>query len=263
MSNNILLNKNVLVAEDNAISQMVVNHTLLKLGASNVDIAGNGAEALEKFTQKKYDLILADLQMPVMDGYEFARHIRTNLKGSVPIIAMTASLLHEENEKYYECGMNECVPKPITIQNLSSAIQKVLAALPETSDDPHILVSSNVSVDLTMVYEISGNDESYIALMVQTFLDNMPNTLTNMMQCLSDDNWEGLYQNAHRAKSTLSVIKVNEMFDAVFAIEGYAKNKSHLDLLPDLVQEVERFFLIAKELLTKKFNERSTDMIDK
>ena len=263
MSTPLLQDRIVLVAEDNAISQMLVKHILLKLGASSVDIAANGVEASQKFTQNKYDVVLADLQMPVMDGFEFASEIRTKLSSNVPIIGMTASTLHEEDKKCYEYGMNECIQKPITIENLSSAIQKVFSATPGTSSSPLILVSNGISVDLSMVYEISGNDESYISLMVQTFLDTMPNSIASMRQCLSEKNWEGLYQSAHRAKSTLSVIKVSEMFNAVVAIEGYAKSASHLDLLPSLVAEVERFFLVANELLGKKLKELSNDMISK
>ncbi|GEO09745.1 response regulator [Segetibacter aerophilus] len=252
MSDNILLNKSVLVAEDNAINQMVVKHTLLKLGAT-ADIAGDGAEAIEKFKKNKYDLILMDIQMPLMDGYDATMYIRNQLQSSVPIIAMTAFGLNGEDEKCYECGMNNFVAKPFTIENLSNVIQKVLSVPSEISSNPHILVSENISVDLTMLYDISGEDEAYITIMVQTFLENMPVTLKKIEQCLADENWEGLYQAAHYAKSTLSVIKVSEMFDAVLAIETSAKNKINLDSLPALVQKITSSFLIAEAVLAKKF----------
>ena len=252
MSESILLNKNVLVAEDNAINQMVVKHTLLKLGAS-ADIAGDGVEAIEKFKKNKYDLILMDIQMPLMDGYEATMYIRNQLRSNVPIIAMTAFALNGEDEKCYEYGMNNYVSKPFNMENLSNVIQKVLSVPLEVSPNPYILVSENISVDLTMLYEISGDDEAYISVMVQTFLENMPNTLKKLEQSLSDENWEGVYQAAHYAKSTLSVIKVSDMFDLVFMIETNAKNKTNLQTLPALVQKVNDAFLIAEELLSKKF----------
>ena len=253
MSENILVNKNVLVAEDNAINQMVVKHTLLKLGAT-ADIAGDGAEAIEKFKKNKYDLILMDIQMPLMDGYEATMYIRNQLRSTVPIIAMTAFGLNGEDEKCYECGMNNYVSKPFTIENLSSIIQKVLSVPSQVSTNPYILVSKNISVDLSMLYDISGEDEAYISVMVQTFLENMPNTLKKIEQSLSGENWEGLYQAAHYAKSTLSVIKVSEMFDAVLMIEANAKNKTNLHTLPALVQKVNEAFLVAEEVLSKKFS---------
>jgi CheY-like chemotaxis protein/HPt (histidine-containing phosphotransfer) domain-containing protein len=252
MSDNILVNKNVLVVEDNAINQMVVKHTLLKLGAS-ADIAGDGIEAIEKFKKNVYDLILMDIQMPLMDGYETTIYIRNQLQSNVPIIAMTAFGLNGEDEKCFECGMNDYVSKPFTIENLSNVIQKVLSVPQEIIVNPYILAGKNISVDLSMLYEISGDDENYISVMVQTFLENMPNTLKKINECLVAQNWDGLYQAAHYAKSTLSVIKVSEMFDLVLAIEVNAKNTTKLETIPALVQKVSECFLMAEELLSKKF----------
>lgn len=253
MSENILLNKNVLVAEDNAINQMVVKHTLLKLGAT-ADIAGDGAEAIEKFKKNKYDLILMDIQMPLMDGYEATAYIRNQLQSNVPIIAMTAFALNGEDEKCYECGMNNYVSKPFSIENLSSVIQKVLSLPAEVNANPYILVNKNVSVDLSLLYDISGDDESYISVMVQTFLENMPDTLKKIKQHLHDEDWEALYKAAHFAKSSLSVIKVSEMYEAVISIEQNAKAKTNLQTLPALVKKVNECFLVAEEVLSKKFS---------
>ncbi|MDQ6813538.1 MAG: response regulator [Bacteroidota bacterium] len=252
MSENILINKNVLVAEDNAINQMVVKHTLLKLGAT-ADIAGDGAEAIEKFKKNKYDLILMDIQMPLMDGHEATAYIRNQLQSNVPIIAMTAFGLNGEDEKCYESGMNNFVAKPFTIENLSTVIQKVLSVPAHHDTNPYILVSRNISVDLSMLYEISGEDEGYIRVMVQTFLENMPNTLKKIEVSIAEEQWDSVYRAAHYAKSTLSVIKVSEMFDPVLVIEVNAKNKINLHLLPALLQTVKDAFAIAEELLTKKF----------
>lgn len=252
MTENILLNKNVLVAEDNAINQMVVKHTLLKLGAS-ADIAGDGAEAIEKFKKNKYDLILMDIQMPLMDGYETTAYIRNQLQSNVPIIAMTAFALNGEDEKCLECGMNNYVSKPFTVENLGSVIQKVLSLPAELNSNPHLLLNKNVTVDLSMIYEISGDDESYINLMVQTFLESMPGTLEKINQSLSDADWDGLYKAAHFAKSSLSVIKVSEMHETAFAIEQNAKHRTSLDTLPALVSKLNQNFAAAEEVLATRF----------
>lgn len=253
MTDNILLNKCVLVAEDNAINQMVVKHTLFKLGAV-ADVACNGAEAIEKIKARKYDLILMDIQMPVMDGYEATRYIRNELRSNVPIIAMTAFALYGEDEKCYKCGMNNYVSKPFTIEKLGNIIQEVLSVPSETTPDPHVLVDKNISIDLSMVYDVSGEDESYVELMVQTFLENMPGTIKKIQQFSIDENWQDLYQAAHHAKSTLSVIKIGQMFDAVLAIEVNARGRTNLHEIPALVKQVSDIFTIAREMLSKKFN---------
>lgn len=252
MSNNLLLNKKVLVAEDNAISQMIVKHALLKLGVT-ADFANDGAEAIKKFEDNKYDLILMDLDMPIKNGYETTNYIRTQIQSNVPIIAMTASNLNGEDEKCYEGGMNGCISKPFTVDSLSSVIQNVLSEPAEINTDPQKLVGKNASIDLALLYDISGGDESFVAMMARTFLENMPATITKIEASLSNKNWEGLREAAHFAKSTLSVVKVDEMFEAVVAIEGYARTRSNLEKLPALVQQVTHSFWIAKELLVKRF----------
>jgi CheY-like chemotaxis protein len=252
MTEDILLDKKVLVAEDNAINQMVVKHTLLKLGAS-ADIAGDGAEAIEKFKKENYDLILMDIQMPLMDGYEATEYIRNQLQSSVPIIAMTAFAINGEEEKCYECGMNNYISKPFTIESLSCVINKVLSLPLAVSTNPYILTNKNISVDVSMLYDISGDDESYIALMVQTFLENMPSTIKKIEKGLLDEDWDTLYKTAHYAKSSLSVIKVSEMFEAVLAIEQNAKERTNISMLPGLVKKINESFVIAEEVLSRKF----------
>lgn len=252
MSDQILRNKMVLVAEDNGINQMVVKHTLLKLGAS-ADIAVDGAEAIEKFKEHPYDLILMDIQMPEMDGYEATSYIRNQLQSNVPIIAMTAFALKGEEEKCFECGMNGYVSKPFTIDSLSTAIQDVLSVPAEINNNPYILVHQHVAVDISMLYDISGNDEAYILTMAQTFLENMPGTLQKIEQGIANEDWENVYRSAHYAKSSLSVIKVSEMFDWILQIEMNAKNKVHLTDIPALFIKAKEQFRLAERALAEKF----------
>ncbi len=120
--------KLILVAEDNAINQRIVNYHLQKMGFE-VDLAGDGQEALEKYHQKHYDLIILDIQMPVMDGYKVARAIREeekiNLRKSA-IIALTANAMKGDRELYLNAGMDGYVSKPFTFETLQEAINEVL-----------------------------------------------------------------------------------------------------------------------------------------
>lgn len=251
MSESILTNKNVLVAEDNAINQMVVKHTLLKLGAG-ADIAGDGAEAVEKFKKHNYDLILMDIQMPLMDGYEATTYIRNQLCSNVPIVAMTAFALHGEEKKCFACGMNSYISKPFTVESLSQVIEKVLSVQSEVPYNSHILTANNVSVDLSMLYDICGDDESYISVMMQTFLENMPNTVRDINESLQREDWDALFKAAHRAKSSLSVVKVSKMLESVLLVEDRAKNRMSIDTIARDVEKINEAFAIAQQLLSKK-----------
>lgn len=102
---------NVLLVEDHDINQMLAIAVLEGWGC-NVDLAVNGKEALDKVTIKDYDIVLMDIHMPVMDGYESTNKIRNNLKNRTPIIAMTASALMGDNQKCFDVGMNDYISKP-------------------------------------------------------------------------------------------------------------------------------------------------------
>ena len=119
---------NILVVEDNELNQKVASMYLSRLG-HKIDIAENGEIALEKLNQGNFDIVLMDLQMPVMDGYETTRQIRktSNFKfNHIPIIAMTAHAIKGELEKCVAIGMDDYVSKPIDFKELISKIQKVM-----------------------------------------------------------------------------------------------------------------------------------------
>lgn len=121
----------ILLVEDNPIN-LEIEQSMLEYCGCIVDTAVNGKEAVEKTSKlntRIYDIILMDIQMPVMDGYEAARQIR-NLKNpilsSIPIIAVSANAFEDDREKSLECGMNAHFPKPIDIAELQNLIRKIL-----------------------------------------------------------------------------------------------------------------------------------------
>jgi signal transduction histidine kinase/CheY-like chemotaxis protein len=112
----------VLVVEDNLVNLKVATRMLQKLGYI-VETAANGAEAVESCAQKHYRLILMDLQMPVMDGFEAARQIRTNsLNTTTPILAVTARAMEEDRAACIRAGMTGHLAKPIDLNNLAAAL---------------------------------------------------------------------------------------------------------------------------------------------
>ncbi len=122
----VLDGRKILVAEDNEINQEVALELLRGFGAE-VDLAANGQEALDAFAKRDYDLILMDIQMPIMDGYEATRRIRTNGRehsASIPIVAMTASAMNEDREKTKQAGMNGHIAKPIDLGELNAILSE-------------------------------------------------------------------------------------------------------------------------------------------
>lgn len=119
--------KKVLLVEDNEINRLVAFKFLRKWGVE-VTEAGNGKEALEHLKKNVFDLVLMDLQMPVMDGYEATRLIRSSMPNgkTIPIVALTASIMNEVQEKILTSGMNDIILKPFNPGELYSKIVKVL-----------------------------------------------------------------------------------------------------------------------------------------
>ena len=116
-------NKRILVAEDDMVNQLLLKHAITSFGA-DVDIVDNGRLAIKKMDENQYDLLVTDIHMPQMNGFETSLHIREKLKNTIPIIALTAELPTERTNKYKEAGMTECLSKPFTLESLSAIMEK-------------------------------------------------------------------------------------------------------------------------------------------
>ena len=123
--------RKILLVEDNEINQEIAQEILGSMGFV-VDTVGDGTEAVDRIKNVEagtYELILMDVQMPIMDGYEATRQIRAledSAKAAVPIVAMTANAFDEDKKKALEAGMNDHVAKPIDIENLVDTLKDVL-----------------------------------------------------------------------------------------------------------------------------------------
>lgn len=117
--------KSILIAEDNASNYKLLEAILSK--SYNLLHAWEGKEAVELFAQHKPQIVLMDISMPGMDGYESTREIR-KLSATVPIIGLTARAFPDDEQKGYECGMTEYMTKPINIANLRMRLEQILKA---------------------------------------------------------------------------------------------------------------------------------------
>jgi CheY-like chemotaxis protein len=116
----------VLLVEDNEVNQMVSSHALEGIGCS-VDTAMDGARAVAMVSESAYDLVFMDVRMPIMDGLEATRQIRSResfVGGHVPIIALTAGALSEERDECFKAGMDGYVSKPFTEASLRAVLDQ-------------------------------------------------------------------------------------------------------------------------------------------
>jgi CheY-like chemotaxis protein len=120
----------ILLAEDNAVNQAVAKRMLQKLGC-RADVVGNGTEALAALRQRAYDVVLMDVQMPELNGYETTEKLRAmSLPGVQPwVIALTANALTGDRERCLAAGMNDYIPKPVRLADLEKGLQRAVEAL--------------------------------------------------------------------------------------------------------------------------------------
>lgn len=244
----------VLVAEDNLINQKVVNITLLKQGA-DVFITNNGRQAIEALSMQSFDVILMDLQMPEVDGYQATRIIRKEINNTIPIVAMTADALKGEAEKCFEAGMNGYISKPFEPKELYQEIIRLTKKNNIMSQDN----AARPPVDLSYLYELSGHDPVYISEVLDLFLGTMGDGLEQLEHLVREtDDWDGIYRQAHFLKSSVSVVQVRDMFENLARIENAAQKQQDKE---GIIKILETILDVYKEahpvLIAEKANHKS------
>lgn len=220
-------NIKVLLVEDNDINRLYAT-SILKNWKCQVDVAENGLVAIEKIKNNQYDVILMDVQMPVMDGYDATKAIREMdaPKNIVPIVALTANVTRQDIDKCLNAGMDDYLSKPFTPEDLYSKLFDNLKLLP-TSLDSNDKVTKAVSkksqqktdFDLSYLRTVSGNNEGFVKEMVETFVQSIPSSLNDIRESLSNDDTTKLSRTFHQIKPSLSLLGLNGLRETALAIE--------------------------------------------
>jgi len=165
---NVLIGSKILLVEDNAINQEIILGLLENSGII-IDVANNGQEAVDKFEKDKYELILMDVHMPVMNGYEATLVIREEDK-NIPIIALTANAMREDVEKTLAVGMNEHLNKPINVdkffETLLKYVTKKVNTYEQSEDEEEIKLPNfkHINIDLGLE-NLAGNRALYLEIL--------------------------------------------------------------------------------------------------
>jgi len=245
-----LSGKRVLVVEDNEANQKVIYHMLDKVGI-DADLADNGKVAIKLLEDGfPYDLVIMDLQMPEMDGFETTKYIRQNLKLTIPIIAMTASALRNEKIKCMELGMNEYLNKPFVPADLFRELRRFLLKKEEViteNNQPGVYTESKKLYSLNHLIEL--DDLDCLCEVLQIFLESTPVMMNEINEAIVLKSWEEVYKKAHKLKSSIGVLQMGKLMSVISKIESDAKEKKNLEEIPVNFEK-------AQELLS-----RTTPMI--
>jgi signal transduction histidine kinase/CheY-like chemotaxis protein/HPt (histidine-containing phosphotransfer) domain-containing protein len=220
----------ILVAEDNVVNQKVALKMIERLGY-RADVAGNGLEVLEALKTVPYDLVLMDVQMPEMDGFEATRMIRREtshpmFQRHIPIIAMTAHAMKGDREKCIEAGMDDYVPKPIQAEDLTAVIEKWILgrARNESAEKPGGVEKQRPVFDKSSLLRRVGDDEEFLAKLVALFLQDIPKQISSLEEALKKNDGLLCERIAHSIKGSSANLGAESIRMVASEMEADLKN---------------------------------------
>jgi CheY-like chemotaxis protein len=261
----------ILLAEDNITNQQVALGILKKLGLS-ADIANNGAEAVKALESIPYDLVLMDLQMPIMGGIEATREIRNTqssvLDHNIPIIAMTANAMQSDRNLCIEEGMNDFLPKPISTAGFREALDRWLrkekrrtagAAGPSLSSETG--EGEAIVFDQSGVLERTMDDSDLATLVFDTFLTDMPLQIEALQVLLEGGDAPASMRHAHSIKGAAANVGGERLRKLAAEMEKAARG-GELNSVIDRMAELSARFLELQEAIKQDWRPEQVLVLD-
>jgi CheY-like chemotaxis protein len=252
-----ITNIKVLVVEDIALNQLLMR-TLLDEFKFECDIATNGKIAIEMLQVKSYDIILMDLQMPEMNGFETTEYIRHIMNSPVPIIALTADVTTADLAKCKAVGMNDYIAKPVDDRLLYSKIVGFVKKNMPLNEQTEILNDENIRLKCTNMDFLKQHTKSNQALMtemISLYLEQTPTLVKTMKQCLSIKDWNLLSTTVHKLIPSFSIVGISADFENMAKkVQEYAGTQQQIEKIDYLVTQIESICNKACAELEEEFN---------
>ena len=225
----------VLVVEDNPVNQKVAQRFLERLGCT-VRVAANGAEAVEACSSERFDLVLMDMQMPVMDGISATRAIRARASrgARTPIVALTANVLAGQFQSCIDAGMDDVLAKPLEPARLQEVLERFLlpfpAAASAAAEAPPGPGLASHPLDLARLASLAGDDTAFMHELLATFRASALSSLAEMREALDAGDRERLRRAAHKLKGGSDNIGATRLRELAAQLEAGAAQISSAEL---------------------------------
>lgn len=228
---------NILVAEDNEVNSFYLK-TILEQDGCIVSLAKNGQEVIEFCKKQEFDLILMDIQMPILDGISATQIIRKELKINTPIIAQTANTVQKDIDACYEAGVLDYISKPFTISelnrkiafNLDLGLKNKKTKLKDRA--PQSLHSSVLSL-------VNGNKE-FARKILQVFSEDTPKNIKSLKKAFSAKDEIQINKIGHKIKSSFRMFKLKVPFEYSLWIENFSSEKHSWEELDEYVSLLDK-----------------------
>ncbi|MES2285488.1 MAG: PAS domain S-box protein [Bacteroidota bacterium] len=250
-------NIKVLVVEDIALNQLLMKTLLDDFGFER-DIAANGQIAIEKLQAKSYDIILMDLQMPVMNGFEATEFIRNKMNSKIPIIALTADVTTVDLAKCKAVGMNDYIAKPVDERVLYSKIVGLVKKpvfVNIQKEKENIETEKLKCIDLKYLNHRTKSNPTIMMEMISLYLEQTPPLISTMKQSLLDQDWNSLRAAVHKMIPSFSIMGIHIDFENMAKkVQEYSSIQERTHEIHDLVIQLEDVCLQACKELEEEFN---------
>jgi PAS domain S-box-containing protein len=256
---NEIKNIKVLVVEDIQLNQLLMR-TLLDEYGFDCDIASNGKIAIERMQNKSYDIILMDLQMPEMNGFEATEYIRSTMKSQVPIIALTADVTTVDLAKCKAVGMNDYIAKPVDDRLLYIKIvglvkKHLITDEIENAEHEHISQVKLKCTDLNYLNIRTKSNPTLMMEMISLYLAQTPLLVSAMKQGFLDKNWISMHSAVHKMIPSFAIMGISTDFENMAKkVQEYANSQMQTDGIYDLVLQLESVCAQACDELKEEYN---------
>ena len=251
-----LKNIRVLVVEDIALNQLLMKTLLDDMGFER-DIAANGKIAVEKLQNNVYDIILMDLQMPEMNGFEATEYIRNHLKLTLPIIALTADVTTVDLERCKSVGMNDYIAKPVNEKILFNKIVGLVKKTKVLNTNPPVKKEESKirkCTDLTYLLRCTKSDPKLMMEMITLYLDQTNTLIAEMKQNMQSKDWDGLRSTIHKMLPSFTIMGINSKYENMAKhVHEHAGSPEYNDNLSDWTRQLEEIGRLACTELAEEF----------
>jgi CheY-like chemotaxis protein/HPt (histidine-containing phosphotransfer) domain-containing protein len=233
--------KDILLVDDYDVNRIIASKHLESVGY-RVDVAVDGSEAMAAIAAKRYDLVLMDIEMPVLDGWECTRKIRIleNEDSSseavrVPIIAMSGHVLESDTQRYRRAGMDDCLAKPVERAPLLAIVEKWLdhrtqsdsAACSQAPGDFNRSGSNPAPVDMEKAIDEFLGDRDMVVRLLGEFIRRGEAQMTTIENALGTDDFEKVRLEAHALKGGAANLTAYSLADSCAGMETAAETAGH------------------------------------
>ena len=250
-------NIKILVVEDIALNQLLMK-TLLDDFGFGCDIAANGKIAIEKLQNQTYDVILMDLQMPEMNGFDATEYIRKELNSKIPIIALTADVTTVDLAKCKAVGMNDYIAKPVDERLLYSKLIGLIKKPILNNEHKEKELIENKQVKYTNLDYLTHRTKSNPELMMEMislYLEQTPPLISEMKQGLQNKDWNSLYKAVHKMIPSFSIVGIDSDFENMAKkVQEFASTQGQEEGIHDMILQLENVCSEACRELEEEFN---------